>query len=223
MKNKIYNNKYNIINIIVFIAIIFIIYFTYKLNKIKSKEHIYSFEQYKNILKEYENNQESLKNTNLNQITWILSNYVPFGLGGSEVMAHTVNKYLITKGFIINVIGAWKSQIYEGVNIIDINNIKKVKEAINSSKIIFSQNYSYPEIAVRIAKKINKPVVIIIHSDNINTDPNPEKYKNIIDSSYLNIVYNSNWVKKYFNSSLNSFVLNPPIDCNKYITNTTIR
>ena len=220
MKNKIYNNKYNIINIIVFIAIIFIIYFTYKLNKIKSKEHIYSFEQYKNILKEYENNQESLKNTNLNQITWILSNYVPFGLGGSEVMAHTVNKYLITKGFIINVIGAWKSQIYEGVNIIDINNIKKVKEAINSSKIIFSQNYSYPEIAVRIAKKINKPVVIIIHSDNINTDPNPEKYKNIIDSSHLNIVYNSNWLKKHFNNSLNSFVLNPPIDCKKYITDT---
>jgi glycosyltransferase involved in cell wall biosynthesis len=135
-------------------------------------------------------------------------------------MAHTVNKHLIKKGFIINVIGKWKSQIYEGVNIIDINDIKNVKESINNSKIIFTQNYSYPEIAVRIAKKINKPVVIFIHTDNIDTDPNPEKYKNIINSSQLNIVYNSKWVKKHFNSSLNSFVLNPPVDCSKYKTDT---
>lgn len=220
MKQKVFKNIFNILNIFLLIAILFIIYFIYNSYKIKSKEHIYAFEQYKNILKEYENNQGSLENTKLNQITWILSNYVPFGLGGSEVMAHTINKYLITKGFIINVIGGWKSQIYEGVNIIDINDIKNVKEVINNSKIIFSQNYSYPEIAVKIAKKINKPVLIIIHSDNTNTDPNPEKYKNIIDSSHINIVYNSNWVKKHFNNSLNSFVLNPPIDCNKYITDT---
>jgi glycosyltransferase involved in cell wall biosynthesis len=220
MKQRSFKNIFNILIILVLIAIVIIIYFIYNSYEIKSKEHMYAFEQYKNILKEYENNEGTLENTKLNQITWILSNYVPFGLGGSEVMAHTINKYLITKGFTINVIGGWKSQIYEGVNIIDINDIKNVKEVINNSKIIFSQNYSYPEIAVRIAKKINKPVVIIIHSDNTNTDPNPEKYKKIIDSSNLNIVYNSNWLKKHFNNSLNSFVLNPPIDCKKYITDT---
>jgi glycosyltransferase involved in cell wall biosynthesis len=229
MKNKIFKNIFNIISIIS--IIIFIIYFIYKSYEkkdkeqyesyeAKSQEHIYGFEQYKNILEEYEKNEKTLENTKLNQITWILSNYVPFGLGGSEVMAHTVNKHLIKKGFIINVIGKWKSQIYEGVNIIDINDIKNVKESINNSKIIFSQNYSYPEIAVRIAKKINKPVVIFTHTDNIHTDPNPEKYKNIINPSQLNIVYNSKWVKKHFNSSLNSFVLNPPVDCSKYKTDT---
>lgn len=230
MKQKIFKKKFNIIIVFILISLVCIIYYIYKGNifafekytsyEEKSKEHIFAFKQYEYILKEYENNQETFKSANLNQITWILSNYVPFGLGGSEVMAHAINKYLITKGIIVNVLGMWTSQNYEGVNIININNINKVKKAINSSKIIFTQNYSYPEIAVKIATKINKPVVIIIHSDNTNTDPNPEKYKNIIDPSYINIVYNSKWVKKYFNSSLNSFVLNPPIDCSKYITNT---
>lgn len=162
-------------------------------------------------------------NTGSKVITWIINNYICANLGGSEIMAHSINKYFISKGYIINIIiydATCSAASYEGVNIINSNNIEKVNLAINSSSILFSQNLHYPELAVKKASELNKPVVIFLHTHGSTWDRNPEEYRGLIDPSKINIVYNSIWLKKFFNSSLNSIVLNPPINCADYNTKT---
>ena len=152
-------------------------------------------------------------------ITWIVNSYICLNLGGSEIMAHLINKYLINKGYIVNVIiheNTCSDTLYEGVHIINSNDTEKVKIAINSSSILFSQNYGYPELAVKKANEFNKPVVIFLHTHDATSDRNPEEYRSLIDSSKINIVYNSIWLKNLFNSTLNSIVLNPPINCADY-------
>jgi glycosyltransferase involved in cell wall biosynthesis len=138
-------------------------------------------------------------------------------------MAHSINKYLISKGYIVNLIiydRICSDTPYEGVNIINSNDIEKVNLAINSSSILFSQNLGYPELAVKKANELNKPVVIFLHTHGSTWDRSPEEYRGLIDHSKINVVYNSIWLKKFFNSSLNSIVLNPPINCADYNTST---
>jgi len=156
-------------------------------------------------------------------ITWIVNNYICGNLAGSETMAHLINKYLINKGYIVNVIiydAICSNVSNESVNIINSNDIEKVELAINSSDILFSQNLTYPELAVKKANELNKPVVIFLHTHDPTWDRNPEEYRGLINPSKINIVYNSIWLKKFFNSSLNSIVLNPPINCADYNTTT---
>lgn len=169
--------------------------------------------------------RKNIKGGNINSkvITWILPTYICVDLAGSENMAHSINKYLIKKGYIINVIiheNTCSDTLYEGVNITNSNDTEKVKLAIDSSSILFSQNYGYPELAIKKANELNKPVVIFLHTHHPTFDRNPEEYRGLIDPSKINIVYNSVWLKNFFNSSLNSIVLNPPINCADYNTAT---
>jgi len=162
-------------------------------------------------------------NTGSKVITWLINNYICDNLGGSEIMAHSINKYFINKGYIVNVIiydTICNDKLYEGVNIINKDDTEKVNLAINSSSILFSQNYGYPELAVKKANELNKPVVIFLHTHYPISDKNPEEYRVLIDPSKINIVYNSIWLKNFFNSSLNSIVLNPPVNCADYNTAT---
>jgi glycosyltransferase involved in cell wall biosynthesis len=163
------------------------------------------------------------KNYTINpkEITWIMNSYVHKSIGGSEYMAHIINKYLISQGYTINVIGKWETQTYEGVNLIYIHDDENVKNAIGKCSVFFTQNYNYPEITVKAANILNKRVVIFIHTTFQPYDRSPENYKTLIDPSKIKVIYNSIWVQKFFDSPLRSIIINPPIDKNKLITSSS--
>lgn len=159
--------------------------------------------------------------SNRNEITWITNSYVNHVLGGSEYMAHTINRFLLQQGFVINVIGTWESCMYEGIRLINVADTQQVKGAIGRSSLLFSQNFNFPERTVRIAHQLNKHVVVFIHTTNPVWDPSPEQYTSMIHPSRLHVIYNTEWVRSFCKPSTNSIVLRPPIDTTKIAHQTT--
>lgn len=152
------------------------------------------------------------------EITWFLPAYVPFVNAGAELMAHAINKYLLLKGFVINVVGPWEPQVYDKINYISNSNQEEVDKAIERSSILFAQQNS-SERAVDLGNKNNKIVIIVVH----NTERqfyDLEKFKTKIDPNKLFIVFNSSWVKEDYKSDLQSMVLHPPVNCKEYYTET---
>jgi len=151
---------------------------------------------------------------NNKEISCLFPAYLPSVNAGAEQMAHAINKYLLSKGYTINVIGSWDTQQYDGLNLISNSDNKKVNEAIDRSSILVTQQNS-SDYGVDLAKEKNKFLVIIVH----NTQRNfydLEKFKTKLDPSKLFVVFNSEWVKNDFNIKLNSMVLYPPVNCNEY-------
>lgn len=157
-------------------------------------------------------------NSNKKEITWFLENYVPFVNAGGETVAHMFNLYLIENGYTVNVVGNWNPQNYEGVNYIKKSDINAVNKAVEESSILCSQ-LGHAESTVKLAAKEDKNVIIFVHSIDHNRI-SINNYKSIIDQSKLLLVYNSESMKHHFDVYKNTFVLYPPVDCNKYNTNT---
>lgn len=157
----------------------------------------------------------SLKNV----LTWITNSYVHKTLGGSEYMAHVINKFLIQKGYRINVIGPWDGTEFEGVHLVNIRDSPGVKQAVGECVALIAQNYTYPALAAKLGGKLQKPVVVFTHTTIPEWDPPPDTYQH--DSSNLHIIYNTEWVRSHFRSSLNSIVVRPPIDTTKIAHQTT--
>ena len=155
-------------------------------------------------------------------ITWITNSYLHRTLGGSEYVSHTMNKFLIEKGYTVNVIGNWDTDIYEGVQLINVRDLHKIKEAVGKCSILMAQNYIFPELTAKIAGRLNKHAVIVIHTTKIDWDPPPYIYQNYIPKDKLHIIYNTEWVQKHFNTSLHSMVVRPPIGLTK-LTETSTR
>jgi len=158
------------------------------------------------------------KGGGLKEITWFLPAYVPFVNAGAELMAHAINKYLLLKGFVINVVGPWEPQAYDKINYISNSNQEEVDKAIERSRVLFAQQNS-SEHAVDLGSKNNKMVIIVVH----NTERqfyDLEKFKTKIDPNKLFIVFNSSWVKEDYKSDLQSMVLHPPVNCKEYYTET---
>ena len=151
------------------------------------------------------------------EITWFLEDYVPLRNAGAEIVAHTFNKFLINNGYNVNVVGNWEDGIYDGVNCINETNNEKVDSAVENSYLLFSQ-LKYSKSTVEMGKEKNKKVVLFVH-DLFLRDSIIE-YKNIIGKSNLLIIFNSVSMKNKYIDDLNYYILNPPVDCSKYITNT---
>jgi glycosyltransferase involved in cell wall biosynthesis len=156
-----------------------------------------------------------------NVLTWITNSYVHKTLGGSEYMAHAINKFLMQYGYRINVIGPWDTTEFEGVNLINIRETSLVKHAIGQCTVLLAQNYTYPSLATQIAGRVQKHVIIFIHTTIIEWDPPPYTYEHYTDSSKIHLVFNTEWVKSYFKSSLDSIILHPPIDTSKIVSRTS--
>lgn len=162
-------------------------------------------------------------NENINEITWITNSYVNNSIGGSEYMCHTINKFLIEKGFKINIIGNWLTEIYDGVHLINIKDVNLVQKTIGSSKFLFSQNYSFPEITVRIGDMLDKKVFIFIHTTLPLCDPSPQKYVHLMKNKQnMYFIFNSKWIYDiYLSLNLNSLIIIPPIRCTTKTTSNT--
>lgn len=145
---------------------------------------------------------------------WSIHLYPPVHNCGAEYMAHGINKFLITKGHHCRVLlhQANKHKIervydYEGVKVYPpVNPVETIKTAD-----VVITHLDYTHHTIKLCKQANRKVVHLVHNDT--------PYQSIKNAPWVNVVYNSEWIKEKLNYQNNSFVLTPPCDWRFYDTN----
>ena len=148
-------------------------------------------------------------------ITWIVNSYVHRTFGGSEYMAHAINTFLVQKGYTVNVIGYWDTDVFEGVNLIDVRDLHKIQEAVGRCHILMSQNFGFPEFTAKLAGQLDKHLVVFLHTTISDWDMSPTVYQQYMNLSKLHVIYNTESVKQFFSLPLQSLVVRPPINKSK--------
>ena len=154
--------------------------------------------------------------------TWIIHRYPPITNAGGELMAHTLNIFLVKNGWTVTVlIPSFPKKSYEGVRIVEFSDTKEVEKVLKESSVILSHMKLSP-LAVTTAKKLDLPIVLVMHG----TYQNPwlRDYIQQIPKKQLHLIHNSEWVKHFYRSfKLDGKVLYPPVDYEKYDYSTSRR
>ncbi len=158
---------------------------------------------------------------NKKTITWIVSMYPPKNNAGAEWMAHAMNRFLIEKaGYRVNVIiPSFPKKEFEGVNIIEFQEKEKIARTIRDSAVLLS-NFTYYIPTMRIAKRANRPCILVMHSH--EQQRILQLGKQLVGTKNLHVVYNSEWMKQVYSSfPYNSTVLYPPVSWKDYRVTVT--
>lgn len=103
------------------------------------------------------------------RMLWILHGYVPKVNAGSEVCAHTINKYLMNKPYKYDIWVAspgFSNITYDGVRCFDLHDTNTLLKILNTSSIVHSHSYIYRNQMKWICKKRGIPFVEWVHTDN---------------------------------------------------------
>ena len=156
-------------------------------------------------------------------ITWIIHMYPPIHNAGAEWMAHAMNRFLIEKaGFKVNVIVPYfPLKSFEGVNIIQFSETKRIEHAIRNSSLLLS-HLDFSQNTLRTCAKVKRPCVLVMH--NHSQSPLLIKARQMIPPKNLHLVHNSEWIRALYSSfSYNSIVVYPPVTWKDYRINSTKR
>ena len=103
------------------------------------------------------------------RLLWILHDYVPFVNAGSEVCAHTINTYLMSKPYKYDVWVAspgYPQRTYDNVRCFDMNDTQTLFKVIQSSHVLNSHSYNYRKQLLWLSRITGKPFVEWVHTDN---------------------------------------------------------
>lgn len=149
------------------------------------------------------------------RLLWIIHLYQPRHSCGSEVMAHHINKYLMSQGHEVRVVlmqakmhNVSVPYRFDGVDVIGdpLDNL----DAYRWADVILT-HLDYTKWATNISRLVKRPICCFIHS-HYTYDPNP-----IPDAkSDVHIVYNSQWVKDFLNYQWPNMLMYPPCDPDYY-------
>lgn len=136
--------------------------------------------------------------------------YVPNHNAGAEVMLHEILLELIKINHTATVICMSPAvENYQGVKLIDVNNLEEVKKEIKNSNIIFT-HLDFTKEAIAYSKKYKKPIAHIIHNDSqIN-------YHKIKEDSADLIISNSKWINDTIKLKTKKIIVYPPIKQKQY-------
>lgn len=153
---------------------------------------------------------------------WAIHLYPPKHNAGAEAMAHTINRYLLSKGHSVRVIhyDAEKYRInqmydFEGVTVFTQEQERVLFEWAD----VVLTHLDYSKRAIWTAAQYGKRCYWVAHND--------IPYGSVRDGvGDLRVIYNAEWIKNKLNHQWPSFVFPPPVDnwykCNdkgrKYIT-----
>jgi glycosyltransferase involved in cell wall biosynthesis len=145
------------------------------------------------------------------RLLWSIHLYPWMHCCGSEMVAHHVNKYLISKGHQCRVIlhrYDGLPYIYEGVEVFPANGSV---EAYRWADVICT-HLDFSQYSIIMANEVRKPLVHFVHND--------IKYDSIANTDYGQyIVYNSDWIKNKIGYKHPSITLHPPCDVDYYNVN----
>lgn len=146
------------------------------------------------------------------RVLWIIHLYPPVHNCGAEYMAHDLNKFLISQGHTVKVLlrqGAGKNptRIYTHDDVLVFPASTNPEPLIKTSDIIFT-HLDYTMESINLARRYGKRCVHFVH--------NGSPYTSIQDNDWVEVVYNSEWIKEVLNYKNRSFVLRPPCDWRYY-------
>lgn len=103
------------------------------------------------------------------RMLWIIHGYVPMVNAGSEICAHTINRFFMQKPYEYDV---WVAApgcpniTYEGVRCFDLYDTDTLTKVINSSQVLHSHSYIYRKQMMYLSRKTGIPFVEWVHTDN---------------------------------------------------------
>lgn len=103
------------------------------------------------------------------RMLWVLHDYVPFVNAGSEICAHTINKYLTSMPYKYDVWVAspgFPKCTYNGIRCFDLHDTDLFHKVLDSSHILNSHSYNYRRQMLYLSRITGKPFVEWVHTDN---------------------------------------------------------
>jgi glycosyltransferase involved in cell wall biosynthesis len=103
------------------------------------------------------------------RMLWIIHDYVPFVNAGSEICAHTINRFLMSKPYKYDVWVAspgYPQRTYDGIRCFDLYDTQKLFEVLKTTKVIHSHSYLYRNHMLWISRILGIPFVEWVHTDN---------------------------------------------------------
>lgn len=136
------------------------------------------------------------------KIVCIYYDYPPFLLAGSEMGAHEINKYLVSKGHQVIVFTNTRGlREYEGIEMRDIDAGRIAIES-KTADWIFSQ-FQWCPYAAEMAKRFNKQALLFFHTKTA--------YSSLNASTNVHICYNSQYMKEQINYRHPYVIVFPPV------------
>lgn len=146
---------------------------------------------------------------------WSIHLYPPVHNCGSELMAHNISKYLISRGHRVRVLlnQAVRHNIknpyeWEGVMVFPPQGDNR---ALFETSDVVLTHLDYTRQTIGWGKMFKRKVVHLVHNDS--------PYPSVINSPSTHVVYNSNWIKEKLGYKNNYFILQPPCDYRYYDVN----
>ena len=127
------------------------------------------------------------------RMLWILHDYVPFVNAGSEICAHTLNKYWMKHPYKYDIWVAspgYPKRTYEGVRCFDLYDKTILFEVLKNTSILHSHSYIYRKQLLFICNKTNIPFVEWVHTDNYVNSVGPVWCDNRVQGKHWT-VFNS--------------------------------
>lgn len=145
------------------------------------------------------------------RLLWSIHLYPPQHNCGSEMVAHHINKFLISKGHECRVIlHRYDGPIYdyEGVEVFPATG--RV-EAFAWADVVMT-HLDFTQFTIIMANEAQRPLIHFIHND--------ITYDSIKNSQRGNhVAYNSSWIQKKLNYPLPSAIIHPPCNTGYYNVN----
>lgn len=146
------------------------------------------------------------------RIAWVIHLYPPTHMCGSEMVAHQLNKFLISKGHEVRVI-LMQADMHNIKVPYEYEGVKVFGPPSSSDGYAWGQvlmtHLDYTRHTIAMAQMINRPVVNFIH--------NSHPYAEIVNARGNNYcVYNSKWIADKLGYRWPSIVFNPPCDYRVY-------
>lgn len=143
---------------------------------------------------------------------WSIHLYPPVHNCGSELMAHNINQFLLSKGHRVRVLlnQAMRHNIrniydWQGV---DVFPPQKDNSGLFRNCDVVLTHLEYTQQSIYNATIHGKRVVHFVHND--------IPYLSVKNNPQCDVVYNSKWIKEKLNYPNESFVLTPPCDYRHY-------
>jgi len=103
------------------------------------------------------------------RVLWILHDYVPFVNAGSEICAHTINKFLMRKPYKYDVWVAspgYPKRTYDNIRCFDLHDSHTLFDVLHTTNILSSHSYIYRRQIMWLSRMTGKPFIEWVHTDN---------------------------------------------------------
>lgn len=103
------------------------------------------------------------------RMLWIIHDYVPFVNAGSEICAHTINTYLMSKPYKYDIYVAspgYPQRSYDNVRCFDLYDTNTFQHVLHNIQVLHSHSYYFRNQLLWLSRITGKPFVEWIHTDN---------------------------------------------------------